>query len=208
MQTLPPATANLFFPLGIAISYRTNIAKTVWNLKYNKPELWITPQRYSNTTARHKSLITGSFNRACMAIGMTNDEALASTYETLALADNVQDRVLSELEQAFMTNGFNYEQSLKDALRHGIHGKTRAKIIADAHTRLSDSFDRLTRDVPTGNIHERLQSMKLLHPTFLTRYDETAQNTLTRMDFLSYIQTLPLDKMRVVIRAQLELDKE
>jgi len=90
MQTMPLATANLFFPLGIAISYRTNIAKTVWNLKYNKPELWITPNRYSNTTARHKSLIIGAFNRACMAIGMTYDEARASTYETLALSDSIR----------------------------------------------------------------------------------------------------------------------
>lgn len=208
MQNMPLATANLFFPLGVAISYFTNIAKTVWNMQYNKPELWITPMWYSDTTARHKSLITGSFNRACLAIGMTYDEARASTYETLALNDNAHDRVITELEQAFLTNGFNYEQSLKDALRHGIHGKTRAKIVANAHTRLSDSFDRLTRDVPIGNVYERLQSMKLLHPTFLTSYEKTVQDTLARMDFLSYIQTLPLNEMRVVIRAQIELDKE
>lgn len=208
MQTMPMATCNLFFPLGIAISYRTNIAKTVWNMQYNKPELWISPMRYSNTTARHKSLITKAFSKVCAAIGMTDDEARASTYETLALADSTQDRLLCELEQAFMTNGFNYEQSLKDALRHGIHGKTRAKIVADAHTRLSDSFDRLTRDVPLGNIHERLQSTTLYNPSFLPSYEKTVQDTLARMDFLSYIQTLPLDEMRVVIRAQLELDKE
>lgn len=208
LQTMPLATANLFFPLGLAISYRTYIAKTVWNLKYNKPELWISPTRYSNTTARHKSLITKAYNQACAAIGMTDDEARASTYETLALADNTHDRVLGELEQAIMTNGFNYKQSLKDALRHGIHGKTRIKTIADAHTRLSDSFDRLTRDVPVGNVHERLQGTTLYNPSFLMSYDKTVQDTLARMDFLSHIQTLPTDEMRVVIRAQLELDKE
>jgi len=207
MQSMPSATAGLFFPMGVAISYRTYIAKTVWNIKYKKPELWITPQRYSNTTARHKSLITGAFNRACMEIGMTYDEARASTYETTATNDNLFDRVLQELETAMMTNGFNYEQSLRDALRHGIHGKTRAKIIADAHTRLSSSFDKLTRDIPIGNIAERHTSLTL-PPSFIVSYDSVVQSTIQRMDFLSHIQTLPLDQMRVMIRAQLELDKE
>jgi len=207
---MPSATANLFFPMGIAISYRTYIARTVWNIKYNKPELWITPQRYSNTTARHKSLITGAFNRACMEIGMTYDEARASTYETLALNDNIDDRVMNELERAMMTNGFNYEQSLKDALRHGIHGKTRAKIIADAHTRLSNSFDKLTRDIPIGNMKERFNRLQptTISASYSVNYDKTLHETLARMDFLSHIQTLPLDQMRVMIRAQLELDKE
>lgn len=210
MQSMPSVTADLFFPMAIAISYHTHIARTIWNMQYNKPELWISPMRYSNTTARHKSLITGSFNRACMAIGMTYDEARASTYETLALQDNVNDRVMNELEQAFTTNDLNYEQSLRDALRHGIHGKTRAKIVADAHTRLSDSFDRLTRDVPIGNVKERFTRLQpsSISASYSVNYDKTVQDTLTRMDFLSYIQTLPLDEMRVVIRAQLELDKE
>ena len=207
MQTTPMATDNLFFPLGIAVSYRTNIAKTVWNMRYNKPELWISPMRYSNTTARHKSLITGSFNRACMAIGMTYDEARASTYETLALADNTNDRVLNELERAAMTNGFKYVEGVQDALRPSIHKQTRIRHIEQLRARLGESFDRLTRDVPVGNVHNRLAAATL-PMSFITTYDKVVNETLARMDFLDYALTLPVDEMRVVLRSQIELDKE
>ncbi len=202
MQTMPLATANLFFPLGIAISYRTNIAKTVWNLKYNKPELWITPNRYSNTTARHKSLIIGAFNRACMAIGMTYDEARASTYETLALSDSIEDRVVNEIEHV-IRHGGDYKSALHDAVRGGIHVNTRIAHVQSALANTSNSFDRLTRDVPVGNTLERMQTGTIPH-SLLEIYEQTARSMVERIDFMNHLLTLPINEMLVVIRAQLE----
>jgi len=71
----------------------------------------------------------------------------------------------------------------------------------------SNSFDRLTRDVPVGNTLERMQTGIIPH-SLLEIYEQTARSMVERIDFMNHLLTLPINEMRVVIRAQLELDKE
>lgn len=205
MQTMPSATAGLFFPMAVAISYQTHIARTVWNMKYNKPELWITPNRHSNSTAKHKGYILKEYVEACKKIGMTIEETSATIYETLAVNDTVLDRVVQEIDTAHLNNEFRYIESLNSAVRGGIHTGTRITHVKDALTRLNNSFNRLTRDVPVGNVLERC--IGATPHSLLSTYDAIAQTMVDRMDFLSYLLTLPMNEMRVVIRAQLELDR-
>jgi hypothetical protein len=89
-----------FYLVQTGVSYRTVVARIMRNVhtkrnelwitpqRYSnstkRNELWITPQRYSNSTERHKSYFTSGF---CKVHGYDSDDIYVTT-----CVDNSQDR--------------------------------------------------------------------------------------------------------------------
>lgn len=67
-QPTPPHSTsnpqNLFRPACAGVSYRTVVARIVRNTHTGRNELWITPQRYSNSTQRHKGYFESGFRKS------------------------------------------------------------------------------------------------------------------------------------------------
>lgn len=66
MHTAQPLLipSNLFNTQAVGVSYRTVVARIVTNTHTKRNELWVTPQRHSNSTARHKQYLLNGFRKA------------------------------------------------------------------------------------------------------------------------------------------------
>lgn len=81
-----------FYLVQTGISYSTVVARVMRNVHTKRNELWITPQRYSNSTQRHKSYFESGFRKAQVnPMGLGYAEADQDIYVTPCL-DLSQDR--------------------------------------------------------------------------------------------------------------------
>lgn len=81
-----------FYLVQTGISYRTVVARIVRNVHTKRNELWITPQRYSNSTQRHKAYFESGFRKAQVnPMGLGYAGADQDIYVTPCV-DNSQDR--------------------------------------------------------------------------------------------------------------------
>jgi hypothetical protein len=173
-----PTIKFKFVVVSEAISYATPIARVVENWHAGRRELWITPQRYSVSTSRHKDHIMSAWRSRCRKLdvdpaSVTFDALDRTNVNHLTYADDI-------LSQMATINA----PRLRDATRRGV--------VQSAHSKLT----RLVRNATHGVDPER-------YPTLFA----TATRVQAHADTLLSFMTLSTDDMRLAVKGFLTLNE-
>jgi hypothetical protein len=167
-----------FVNVAQAISYGTPIARLVENWHAGRRELWITPQRYSVSTSRHKDHIMSAWRSRCRKLDVdpatVTFDAIDRTNENhLTYADDILSRLAT----------INAPR-LRDATRRGV--------VTSAHHALT----RLVRNATHGVDPER-------YPSLFAK----ATQVQAHADTLACFMTLSTDDMRLAVKGFLTLNE-
>ena len=173
-----PTIKFKFVVVSEAISYATPIARVVENWHAGRRELWITPQRYSMSTSRHKDHIMSAWHARCRKLDIdpatVTFDALDRTNENhLTYADDILSRLAA----------INAPR-LRDATRRGV--------VTSAHHALT----RLVRNATHGVDPEQ-------YPSLIA----TATRVQAHADTLACFMTLSTDDMRAAVKGFLALNE-
>lgn len=83
-----------FYLVQTGISYRTVVARIMRNVHTKRNELWITPQRYSNSTQRHKGYFESGFRKVH---GYDSDDIYVTPCVDLSQDRHHPDHVLNTI---------------------------------------------------------------------------------------------------------------
>lgn len=193
-------SGGTFTPVAVGISYSTHVVMLVHNSHSPTPstpfELWVNPNQYSITTQRHVGMYTSAF---LSAVGYP-DEAPVYRTEAVLLAQsgqcidraapilhtNVLDRVLSTLH-------------LID--KPYLHEGTRRAHVTNAATHLRTAIRHMTHAYPPGA--DPIADRSLHRAAVVRELRSLLDDLIEPMD-----ATMPIDQIRLQIRAYLSLTKE
>ena len=130
-----------FYLVQTGISYRTVVARIMRNTHTKRNELWITPQRYSNSTQRHKAYFESGFRKSH---GISYAEADQDIYVTPCV-DNSQDR--HSPDHVHNTIGV-INHTLKDVNLPRLREATRRGTIASCLHRAKTTMRNFSHNVP------------------------------------------------------------
>lgn len=187
---------NVFLPLCNGYSYAERVARIVWNTHTQTPELWITPQRFSDTTVRHKDLYYRAYVNACRIHNIA-----PVTYSTNAVSGVGITRVSQVLvdREKILTR---CTARMYDAILPKLHTPTRYAAIIEAKTALEYQLRLLTENTPdAAHIYEG-------HPQMRAAHEQTAWTLAEQADYLAMLQTLDVKTMRAAIAGLKALDTE
>lgn len=187
---------SVFLPLSNGYSYAERVARIVWNTHTQTPELWLTPQRFSNTTARHKMLYLNAYANACRIHGFTpttyNTEGVSSQGITRAT------RVLVDREK--MLN--RCTDRMYDAILPKLHESTRWAAITEAKYTLEYQLRLLTENTPPA------EQMYATQPGLRESHEQTVWALTEKLDYIATLQTLDTKTMRAALAGLKALDTE
>lgn len=129
-----------FYLLQTGISYRTVVARIMRNVHTKRNELWITPQRHSNSTQRHKDYFLNGFRKSH---GIT-DRWFDDVYYTPCV-DNSQDR--HNPDHVLNTIGL-INHTLKDVNLPRLREATRRGTIASCLHRAQTTMRNFSNNIP------------------------------------------------------------
>lgn len=190
----------------VAISYRTEIAYVVTNTFTSKPELWVTPRRYSPTTDRHMSHVRSAFLTKAMApeIYGSYEEAIKHifTYMPTFGINTMTARfnVTTQCNSAYV----DARHYMKQAVRAGIHMPTRRNYIRDAWYAIANVLRNLIQDVPV-DIHTHWTSGNV-PAEFPALYREAVANLRDDFETLEQLVTADDKTMRAQAEALVAID--
>ena len=130
-----------FYLVQTGISYRTVVARIMRNTHTKRNELWITPQRYSNSTQRHKGYFESGFRKSH---GISYAEADQDIYVTPCV-DNSQDR--HSPDHVHNTIGV-INHTLKDVNLPRLREATRRGTIASCLHRAKTTMRNFSNNIP------------------------------------------------------------
>lgn len=136
-----------FYLVQTGISYRTVVARIMRNTHTKRNELWITPQRYSNSTQRHKGYFESGFRKAqANPTGLGyGDYANSDDIYVTPCVDNSQDR--HSPDHVHNTIGvINY--TLKDVNLPRLREATRRGTIASCLHRAKTTMRNFSHNIP------------------------------------------------------------
>jgi hypothetical protein len=167
-----------FVTVSEAISYATPIARVVENWHAGRRELWITPQRYSVSTSRHKDHIMSAWHARCRKLDI---DPATVTFDAIDRTNpdhfTYVDDILSRLA------AINAPR-LRDATRRGV--------VQSAHHALT----RLVRNATHGVDPERYETLFA-----------NATRVQAHADTLACFMTLSTDDMRAAVKGFLALNE-
>lgn len=171
-----------FYLVQTGISYRTVVARIMRNTHTKRNELWITPQRYSNSTQRHKAYFEAGFRKSH---GISYAEADQDIYVTPCV-DNSQDR--HSPDHVHNTIGV-INHTLKDVNLPRLREATRRGTIASCLHRAKTTMRNFSHNVPLDLI------------------DADAYYDMQHMiSFLEMVQELKdIDALRAAVKGHLAL---
>ena len=142
-NTASSAPASQFEIMAEANSYSTLIARLVRNHFTGHFELWMTPNRYSDTTSRHKSLLLGAFRKA-------GNPATDIYYSTIAgeWFDGRDVTVRHNIGQSLM----RARQHLHTATKPKLHESTRLTEFMNAKHKLEYQLRLATEGIDPARI--------------------------------------------------------
>jgi hypothetical protein len=167
---------GVFHIIAQCYSYSTMIARVVRNKTADRNELWLCPQFYSQTTARHKSHITSAWASYC------RDRDI-STVENMYPTINRVDHHASVTELV---------ETLPDVNKPRIRDATRRGVVQSCLHRLDMKLRVATSNVPAEH----------WHPAVREQWGEAVALRHTLMDWL----TLPVPEMRATVAGYLALN--
>ena len=166
-----------FVTVSEAISYATPIARIVENYTADRRELWITPQRYSVSTSRHKDHIMSAWRARCRKLDI---DPATVTFDAIDRTNpdhfTYVDDILGKLA---MVNA----PRLRDATRRGV--------VQSAHHALS----RLVRNATDGVDPDRYETLAA-----------SATRVQAHVETLACFMTLSTDDMRAAVKGFLALN--
>jgi hypothetical protein len=161
-----------------AISYATPIAHLVENWHAGRRELWITPQRYSVSTSRHKDHIMSAWRERCRKLDI---DPTAVTFDAL---DRTNENHLTYADDILSRLAAINAPRLRDATRRGV--------VTSAHHALT----RLVRNATHGVDPEQYPSLFA-----------NATRVQAHADTLACFMTLSTDDMRLAVKGFLTLNE-
>jgi hypothetical protein len=199
-------TNDLFVPLVQATSYRTTVAEIVWNNHTKMPELWLDPQKYSDSTQRQVSYLRREFFDQLIEAQFFEDTQtgrLASyeqVYETKAMnlshhhcrVTEVTDR---EAQFHYMIKHIKHNLTVVDEPKR--HEHTRRRALTDALRLAQYGLRLISQGVPTTYPGHRTLSTYELRNT-LQEYIDTFTN-------LQHIESM--DELRIAVRGIQALER-
>jgi hypothetical protein len=178
-RTFEAPTINFkFVVVSEAISYATPIARVVENWHAGRRELWITPQRYSVSTSRHKDHIMSAWRERCRKLDI---DPTAVTFDAL---DRTNENHLTYAEDILSRLAAINAPRLRDATRRGV--------VTSAHHALT----RLVRNATHGVDPEQ-------YPLTFAK----ATQIQAHADTLACFMTLSTDDMRLAVKGFLTLNE-
>lgn len=130
-----------FYLVQTGVSYRTVVARIVRNVHAKRNELWITPQRYSNSTQRHKAYFESGFRKSH---GISYAGADQDIYVTPCI-DNDHDRHHPD----HVLNAIGYiNNALKEVNAPRLREATRRGTIASCLHRATVAMRNFTNNIP------------------------------------------------------------
>jgi len=126
-----------FYLVQTGISYRTVVARIMRNVHTKRNELWITPQRYSNSTMRHKDYFLSGFRKVH---GYDSDDIYVTP-----CVDNSQDR--HHPDHVLNTIGL-INHTLKDVNLPRLREATRRGTIASCLHRAQTTMRNFSNNIP------------------------------------------------------------
>lgn len=187
---------NTFMPLSNGYSYSERVARIVWNTHTMQPELWITPERFSNTTARHKQLYYAAYSNACRVNNIT-----PVVYHTRAVTRPIATRA----SKAVLDSERHFERAatqLRRANAPRLHEATRYAHLDAARRNLEYQLRLLTEGIPA------IEHMYATYPALRESHKETVWALTERLEFITMLQTLDVKAMRAAIAGLAALDTE
>lgn len=171
-----------FYLVQTGISYRTVVARIMRNTHTKRNELWITPQRYSNSTQRHKAYFESGFRKSH---GISYAEADQDIYVTPCV-DLSQDR--HHPDHVLNTIGL-INHTLKDVNLPRLREATRRGTIASCLHRAKTTMRNFSHNIPLDLI------------------DADAYYDMQHMiSFLEMVQELKdIDALRAAVKGHLAL---
>ena len=167
-----------FAVVSEAISYATPIARIVENWHAGRRELWITPQRYSMSTSRHKDHIMSAWRERCRKLDV---DPAAVTFDAL---DRTNENHLTYADDILSRLATINAPRLRDATRRGV--------VTSAHHALT----RLVRNATHGVDPEQYSSLFA-----------KATQIQAHADTLASFMTLSTDDMRAAVKGFLALNE-
>ena len=177
-RTFETSSNTQFVVVSEAISYATPIARVVENWHAGRRELWITPQRYSVSTSRHKDHIMSAWRERCRKLGI---DPAAVTFDAL---DRTNENHLTYADDILSRLAAINAPRLRDATRRGV--------VTSAHHALT----RLVRNATHGVDPER-------YPLTFAK----AMQVQAHADTLASFMTLSTDDMRLAVKGFLTLNE-
>lgn len=173
-----PTIKFKFVVVSEAISYATPIARVVENWHAGRRELWISPQRYSVSTSRHKDHIMSAWNARCRKLGI---DPTAVTFDAL---DRTNENHLTYADDILSRLAAINAPRLRDATRRGV--------VTSAHHALT----RLVRNATHGVDPEQ-------YPSLFANATRVQAHADTLLSFM----TLSTDDMRAAVKGFLTLNE-
>jgi len=177
-RTFETSSNTQFVVVSQAISYATPIAHLVENWHAGRRELWITPQRYSVSTSRHKDHIMSAWRERCRKLDI---DPTAVTFDAL---DRTNENHLTYAEDILSRLAAINAPRLRDATRRGV--------VTSAHHALT----RLVRNATHGVDPEQ-------YPSLIAK----AARVQAHADTLASFMTLSTDDMRAAVKGFLTLNE-
>ena len=134
-----------FYLVQTGVSYRTVVARIMRNVHTKRNELWITPQRYSNSTQRHKAYFESGFRKAhANSTGLSYAAADQDIYVTPCIDSN-HDRHHPD----HVLNAIGYiNNQLKEVNAPRLRDATRRGTIASCLHRANVAMRNFTNNIP------------------------------------------------------------
>lgn len=196
IQFMAESCNNAFLPLSDGYSYAERVVRIVWNTYTQTPELWLVPQRFSNTTARHKQMYRNAYMNACRVNNIT-----PVTYTTESASGQGITRAARAIVDREKTIA-HCTARMYEATLPRLHESTRYAAIIDAKNTLEYQLRLLTEGVPDpAHMYESLPRLREAHEFTVWELTEEAA-------FATTMQTLPVKEMRAAIAGLKALDTE
>ena len=196
IQFMATACNNVFLPLSNGYSYAERVARIVWNTHTQTPELWLTPQRFSNTTARHKDLYYRAYMNACRINKIT-----PVVYNTLAVSHvgiTRTSQVIVDREKTL----HKAAARIKEATLPRLHAPTRYAAVIEAHKMLEYQLFLMTFNVPGADY------MYKTSPQMRAAHERTVWELTEDASIAAMLRGLDVKTMRAAVAGLKALDTE
>lgn len=189
-STTSTPSGPLFFGIAACISYATRVAALVRNAHARRVELWLHPETWSPTTARHMSEIRSAYDAYCRDKALTPHVFRADPISALR-ADPVNYTALIEGIPAVVAQA--------DLPR--LQERTRYAALGTAITHIDRVLHLMTDGLPVPGSAEAHQYLGGTHD----RWALTIAKLWALRGTIVSFQDLPLERMRPAVRAWIEL---
>lgn len=196
IQFMATECNNAFLPLSSGYSCAERVARIVWNTTTQTPELWITPQRFSNTAARHKYLYREAYENACRIHNIT--PTIYNTHAVTGVGITRSSRVIVDMGKTLT----QCAARIKEATLPRLHAPTRYAAIIEAKTTLEYQLRLMTENTPDA------AHMYKNSPQMLEAHQQTMWALAEKASLAAMLQTLDVKELRAAIAGLAALDTE